>query len=1694
MAIQKRFIHFKKFSDFNSKKLSANEANTQYTVGVSGAIQNGEPDILYQSYVWIKDTKQQWTHAQLYGNDSTVDLTYEELKSLRDSAQLIPGQQYRITDYMTTTTQAGTASAGHQFDIIVTSKSENELFEYAKADYHEGDTYFLNSNLSAWELKYTLDNNTSKYAWADATNGKGVIYYMKDEWNNECPYDFKNILISSYIFEKENQRVSVHTYLDNTSNHIKSYDYKLPQYCYTFCHYKQNSLNGNLYDVGDYSINHFIGRCMNNVIREYKQHSVQYINKLVLAQKVGMNHDGFYNNDFSSSSNSIINVTWSTGSYNNNIKLEKSYIGVIQNSQGSIYNSYISDVYDDIDISCNDVYADTISNCRITLTKAEVSALGNCNGSVSRLYGSQFTNCSFNNCSKIYICEGFNHNIQVDNTYGETLERVVYEVNRLLSLECVKFGSYIRDLVLLGNKYLYYYNYPCIIDNNVRSTEQITLLDSMSDTGTYTAYIPKQIHVSTYKDEGRYYSDKQRTLHVPTYYISQSTSGDIIMTTVDDVINNVNTISTTYEELVNLRDTTKLIPGCAYRITDYQTIIDDVNATSALHQFDVIVTALDKQTLSEEARAIQHNRDTYFAKSELNTWKVWYSLDNDKSRFDWASVGEVTGVDDAKFTAFYWNDPTSGEEYNAGSNRDDLICDYDIEYDDILEKDNTVIYKTKISYYLSEGADYQDKWFYRGEITVDGNTYDSWQKWDADWNGFYNKDGNALFALTGRIVNQDGSVNLPEISIKESSKGVIYRMIDEFGNDCPYDFKNIKFKRPDTKKDTNFYYTFSEDSNGNVDKSLWKGTCFNNKIEAFGYMYASQTSTTSALELPHNIFIGKNNVSHYIANNVLDGRCQNNVFGYGCHNNKLENVSDVTFGDSCVSNSLKYCFNITLPNGSHHNTFEECRYIKPLPGITPKEILHSTFENCEHVDIDDYIEFCSFSDIDRLKNMHNPLKSCIFKNSEYASFSFDCSILDDIILFQDPIGGVVVEQYYTYHNDGTEICTSISLSNSDIMNVTYDGLKKLMSKSYLKPGYKYRIVDYVTTTSQKDTMSAGHKFDIIVTANSPSTLSEEAKVCPNEDETYFDDVNLNAWEIKYCIDNDTNRFAWAGDERIETTTVETIVADSSECTIKPELIDGNAFITPFNFESCVWVDGNSDGDTYDDGGSNHDAAELVYEWGYFTDDNDNTHLCLYKSNADLYEEEGQPDYGDKYLYRGIVDVDGINYDYWQKWDISTESTDINGSGDYVFATTPRIVSNPEAYSSETITETIETVIPLEPKGVIYYMKDEHGNEAPYDFKNIQFKRCKVTSDLEGADLTPLAQAYVGYPLSGRGASMPLHISLVDESDYKYVYTFSCVNNGSIVDASLGASGIACYDNSMKLYIANNVQYLNDIVMYAHPESGNHCITKNTFASDCFSMTLGCEQVGEVWDNHFGQYCKNNIIMGPYVYQTDFGANLTACYFSQQVSQNSIGSYMQRNFVNNTFVQNVLGPNCKDNIFMKKCSLNTIGEQFMNNTCNDEFYQNNLGAGFLENTFNGKFNSNVSYNQFMRNTINGQCSCCDFGTQCTGNTLGIFRNSKVGSLFMSNVMCDTMACVFGIGFNCNNVTATKMQCSTFGTYVMYNNWTSSGNVKNIKVSDYLQGTTSSYNNIELPADSVCEVKVAKNSSGDIKIYCEADLIS
>ena len=126
-----------------------------------------------------------------------VLITYSELLALANGGQLTPGTWYRITDYQCTTTQDGTQSAGHAFDIIVRADDASRLNENAFAAHHEGDTYFQDCDLEAWVLKYCVTNDTNRFAWADAENGNGVVFYMKDEWGNECGYDFKNILFAN---------------------------------------------------------------------------------------------------------------------------------------------------------------------------------------------------------------------------------------------------------------------------------------------------------------------------------------------------------------------------------------------------------------------------------------------------------------------------------------------------------------------------------------------------------------------------------------------------------------------------------------------------------------------------------------------------------------------------------------------------------------------------------------------------------------------------------------------------------------------------------------------------------------------------------------------------------------------------------------------------------------------------------------------------------------------------------------------------------------------------------------------------------------------------------------------------------------------------------------------------------------------------------------------------------------------------------------------------------------------------------------------------------------------------------------------------------------------------------------------------------------------------------------------------------
>ena len=121
-------------------------------------------------------------------------VTHAKLVEMRDNAQLVAGAWYRITDFVTTVAnKANARSAGHAFDVLVRALDSSTLDENARAIQHAGDTYFAECNLAAWELKYCIDNDAHRFSWADETNGKGVIWFLRDEWNNSAFYDFKNV-------------------------------------------------------------------------------------------------------------------------------------------------------------------------------------------------------------------------------------------------------------------------------------------------------------------------------------------------------------------------------------------------------------------------------------------------------------------------------------------------------------------------------------------------------------------------------------------------------------------------------------------------------------------------------------------------------------------------------------------------------------------------------------------------------------------------------------------------------------------------------------------------------------------------------------------------------------------------------------------------------------------------------------------------------------------------------------------------------------------------------------------------------------------------------------------------------------------------------------------------------------------------------------------------------------------------------------------------------------------------------------------------------------------------------------------------------------------------------------------------------------------------------------------------------------
>ena len=206
----------------------AEHASGKYNVSTKDetlfSVGNGTSDTDRHNAFEIKSDNTAYINNKRIVTEDTphvITITYTELKTLRDNAQLIPGAMYRITDYETKLSEyyesfgSGGGSEipehvlwnfntmikvhmdltlkNYYFDIVVVALSSNEISEQAYAVHSARDVegHFTNRNLSAWKIHYRLENKHD--FWMIPKSAKGVIYKLINEYGNEAPYDFENV-------------------------------------------------------------------------------------------------------------------------------------------------------------------------------------------------------------------------------------------------------------------------------------------------------------------------------------------------------------------------------------------------------------------------------------------------------------------------------------------------------------------------------------------------------------------------------------------------------------------------------------------------------------------------------------------------------------------------------------------------------------------------------------------------------------------------------------------------------------------------------------------------------------------------------------------------------------------------------------------------------------------------------------------------------------------------------------------------------------------------------------------------------------------------------------------------------------------------------------------------------------------------------------------------------------------------------------------------------------------------------------------------------------------------------------------------------------------------------------------------------------------------------------------------------------
>ena len=319
-------------------------------------------------------------------------------------------------------------------------------------------------------------------------------------------------------------------------------------------------------------------------------------------------------------------------------------------------------------------------------------------------------------------------------------------------------------------------------------------------------------------------------------------------------------------------------------------------------------------------------------------------------------------------------------------------------------------------------------------------------------------------------------------------------------------------------------------------------------------------------------------------------------------------------------------------------------------------------------------------------------------------------------------------------------------------------------------------------------------------------------------------------------------------------------------------------------------------------------------------------------------------------------------------------------------------------------------------------------------------------------------------------------------------------NGTFSDDPLFARDIASWE--LKYTLENTKHSSTDgkgTILWMKDESRNEC--NYDFINALFKVyeITACAKLPSLVGTYAIKTGDSNITYGTNSkLASTFGAgNHDNIIKYDGLAEIVLGISCQYNTFENSCRYNTFGNYCQYNTFGNSCSSNTFGNSCYDNTLGNSCYDNTFGNSCQYNTFENSCRYNTFRDDCDSNTFGNDCQYNTFGNSCSSNTFGnscnsnSFGNSCYYIKFASSGSATTkynyyMQNHFGDG--CQYILFKGAETASL-----------SAQVQNYNFAQGVQGTSSAYLTIDGVRSRAYETKVAKNSSGVLKIYCEADLI-